>query len=160
MSSGEFANALTWLGFPYDREKLQAMCVVDGSRDENLSRQGLLGRESELICFLAQMMPNNPSQCQDFHRRSDVDGDGQLSEGEFIACLRKVMDEEMLISGCKSEINVTRWGGRCRWDLNEAVLCFLALCAEASRSILEESWSLHRPASASRGIVMASKGRR
>lgn len=54
MSCSEFANALTWLGFPYGPEKLQ-----------------------------------------DFHRQSDVDGDGQLGEGEFIGCLRRVLDEEM-----------------------------------------------------------------
>ncbi|CAK9005871.1 unnamed protein product [Durusdinium trenchii] len=54
MSASEFANALTWLGFPYRAEKLQ-----------------------------------------EFHRQSDVDGDGELSEGEFIACLRRVLDEEM-----------------------------------------------------------------
>lgn len=54
MSCSEFANALTWLGFPYGPEKLQ-----------------------------------------EFHRQSDVDGDGQLGEGEFIGCLRRVLDEEM-----------------------------------------------------------------
>lgn len=54
MSCSEFANALTWLGFPYGPEKLQ-----------------------------------------EFHRQNDVDGDGQLGEGEFIGCLRRVLDEEM-----------------------------------------------------------------
>eukprot|EP00438_Fugacium_kawagutii_P022175 Skav235070 [mRNA] locus=scaffold3466:53246:66593:- [translate_table: standard] len=54
MSCTEFANALTWLGFPYGPDKLQ-----------------------------------------EFHRQNDVDGDGQLGEGEFISCLRRVLDEEM-----------------------------------------------------------------
>lgn len=47
------------------------------------------------------------AKSQEFHRQSDVDGDGQLGEGEFIACLRRV-----LLGGIKM-VKIT--GYCCTW---------------------------------------------
>ena len=64
--------------------------------------------------------PYGPEKLQEFHRQSDVDGDGQLGEGEFIACLRRVLDEEM--KQVESFLGRIARGGTCPGDRLKAFI--------------------------------------